>query len=117
MMPDTEHDTIAVTLQLPAETYEFLAKEARQAGVGLETYLNSTLSVVLPGGLGAYFTPLSALSFLTFTLLYTPCVAAVAATRREIGSLKWTVAAVMFQTSVAWLASALVFQLGRLAGF
>ncbi len=77
----------------------------------------STLSVVLPGGLAAYFTPLSALSFLTFTLLYTPCVAAVAATRREIGSLKWTVAAVVFQTGIAWLVSALVFQLGRLAGF
>lgn len=77
----------------------------------------STLSVVLPGGLAAYFTPLSALSFLTFTLLYTPCVAAVAATRREIGSLKWTVAAVVFQTGIAWLISALVFQLGSLAGF
>lgn len=77
----------------------------------------STLSVVLPGGLAAYFTPLSALSFLTFTLLYTPCVAAVAATRREIGSLKWTVAAVAFQTGIAWLVSALVFQLGSLAGF
>lgn len=77
----------------------------------------STLSVVLPGGLGAYFTPLSALSFLTFTLLYTPCVAAVAATRREIGSLKWTVLAVAFQTGVAWAVSALVFQIGRLAGF
>jgi ferrous iron transport protein B len=77
----------------------------------------STLSVVLPGGLGAYFTPLSALSFLTFTLLYTPCVAAVAATRREIGSLKWTVVAVAFQTGVAWAVSALVFQLGRMAGF
>lgn len=77
----------------------------------------STLSVVLPGGLGAYFTPLSALSFLAFTLLYTPCLAAVAATRREIGSLKWTVLAVAFQTGTAWLVSALVFQIGRLAGF
>ena len=77
----------------------------------------STLSVVLPGGLAAYFTPLGALSFLAFTLLYTPCLAAVAATRREIGSLKWTVLAVAFQTGTAWLVSALVFQIGRLAGF
>ncbi len=77
----------------------------------------STLSVVLPGGLEAYFSPLSALSFLAFTLLYTPCVAALAATRRELGSFKWTLAAVVFQTGVAWLVSALVFQLGRLAGF
>lgn len=77
----------------------------------------STLAVVLPDGLGAYFTPLSALSFLVFTLLYTPCVAAVAATRREMGSVKWTVAAVAFQTGIAWFVSALVFQAGRLAGF
>jgi len=77
----------------------------------------STLSVVLPGGLGAYFTPLSALSFLAFTLLYTPCVAAVAATRREIGSLAWTVVAVAFQTGTAWLVSLLVFQIGSIAGF
>lgn len=74
----------------------------------------STLSVVLPHGLGSYFTPLSALSFLVFTLLYTPCFAAVAATRREMGTLRWTVAAVLFQTGIAWGASALVFQLGLL---
>jgi ferrous iron transport protein B len=77
----------------------------------------STLSVVLPGGLGAWFSPLGALSFLVFTLLYTPCVAAVAATRREMGSFRWTAAAVLFQTGTAWLVSALVFQIGHLAGF
>jgi ferrous iron transport protein B len=77
----------------------------------------STLSVVLPEGLGAYFTPLSALSFLVFTLLYTPCVAAVAATRREMGSVRWTAVAVFFQTGTAWIVSAFVFQLGRFLGF
>jgi ferrous iron transport protein B len=74
----------------------------------------STLSVVLPGGLGAYFTPLSALSFLVFTLLYTPCFAAVAATRREMGSFGWTFAAVVFQTGMAWFVSAVVYQIGHL---
>lgn len=73
----------------------------------------STLSVVHPDGLASYFTPVSALSFLVFTLLYTPCVAAVAATRREMGSLKWTFAAVLFQTGIAWVVSAAVFQIGR----
>lgn len=77
----------------------------------------STLAVVLPDGISSYYTPLSALSFLVFTLLYTPCVAAVAATRREMGSLQWTVAAVAFQTLVAWSMSALVFQAGHLLGF
>lgn len=47
MMPDTEHDTIAVTLKLEPEVYEFFSKKARKAGVGLESYLNSTLSIVL----------------------------------------------------------------------
>lgn len=73
----------------------------------------STLAVVHPDGLASYFTPLSALSFLVFTLLYTPCMAAVAATRREMGSLKWTLAAVAFQTGLAWAISAFVFQIGR----
>ena len=77
----------------------------------------STLSVVLPGGLSSYFTPLSALSFLVFTLLYTPCVAAVAAIRHEIGSARWTFAAVGYQLLVAWIFSVLVFQIGHLFGF
>lgn len=47
MMPDTEHDTIAVTLKLEPEVHEFFSKKARKAGVGLETYLSSTLAVVL----------------------------------------------------------------------
>lgn len=43
MMPDTEHDTIAVTLKLEPEVLRVLSKKARKAGVGLESYLNSTL--------------------------------------------------------------------------
>ncbi|HOT62171.1 MAG TPA: ferrous iron transport protein B [Treponemataceae bacterium] len=74
----------------------------------------STLSVVLPLGIENYFTQASAAAFLTFTLLYTPCVAAVAAMRRELGTIRWTVAAVLFQTGVAWLASAAVYQVAAL---
>lgn len=92
------------------------AVAALVSGFAAKEAVISTLAVVLPGGLESYFTPLSAVSFLTFTLLYTPCVAALAATRREMGSLKWTIAAVLFQTFTAWAASALVFQVGQLAG-
>jgi ferrous iron transport protein B len=74
----------------------------------------STLSVVLPEGLASYFTPLSAASFLVFTLLYTPCLAAVAAMRREFASLKWTAAAVGFQLFVAWFFSALAYTAGSI---
>ena len=48
-MPDTEHDTIAVTLRLAPEMHEFFAKKARKAGMGLETYLSNTLAAVLDG--------------------------------------------------------------------
>ncbi len=87
------------------------------SGFAAKEAVISTFSVILSGGLESAFTPLSALSFLTFTLLYTPCVAAVAATRRELGSLKWTAAAILFQTGMAWAVSFGVFQIGRLLGF
>ena len=54
----------------------------------------------------------SAASFLTFCLLYTPCVAAVATIKRELGSRAKTVAVVIAQCAVAWLAAFLVYQIG-----
>ena len=81
----------------------------------------STLGVLLGVGtekltaaLQTVFTPLSAASFLTFTLLYTPCVAAVATIRRELHSTWQTVLVVIAQCVVAWLAALLIFQLGGL---
>ncbi len=54
----------------------------------------------------------SAASFLTFCLLYTPCVAAVATIKRELGSRAKTAAVVIAQCAVAWLAAFLVYQIG-----
>lgn len=62
----------------------------------------------------AVFTPLSAYAFMTFVLLYTPCVAAVSAIHREMGSLKWTLVCVFWQLIAAWFASACVYQFGSL---
>jgi len=90
------------------------AVSALVSGFAAKEAVVSTLSVVLPAGIEAYFSVPGALSFLVFTLLYTPCVAAVAATRREMGSARWTVLAVLFQTGTAWLVSAVVFQCARL---
>ena len=59
---------------------------------------------------------LSAMAFLTFVLLYMPCVAAFAAMRRELESRKWAVCAALGQTAFAWLIATLVFQVGRLLG-
>jgi len=67
--------------------------------------------------LPALFTPLAAFSFLIFTLLYTPCAAAVATVRRELGSLRGTLLLVLYQTGLAWLAAFCVYQLGKLLGF
>jgi len=59
---------------------------------------------------------LAALAFMVFVLLYTPCIAAVAAFRQEFGS-RWMMVSVLGQFAVAWLAALIVFQGGRLLGF
>ncbi len=59
---------------------------------------------------------LSAISFLTFVLLYSPCVAAIAAMKREMESARWAFVTVIAQTGLAWLAATLVYQVGRLLG-
>lgn len=93
------------------------AVAALVSGFAAKEAVISTLSVVLPTGIGEYFTPLSAVSFMVFILLYTPCVAAIAAIRREMGSLAWTAGAVVFQLLTAWGASVMVFQVGHFLGF
>ena len=75
----------------------------------------STLEVLLGGAaITSLFTVRSAVSFLVFTLLYTPCVAAVATIRRELGSGLKTVGVVLLQCAVAWLASYAAFLIGGL---
>ena len=86
----------------------FTAKEAVVSTLGILTGAGTEhLSAALSG----LFTPLSAVSFLTFTLLYTPCVAAIAAIGRELGGkLRGAVVAV-FQCVVAWCVAAGLYQL------
>ena len=62
----------------------------------------------------AGFTPLAALSFMVFCLLYIPCVAAFATLRKEFGSWKWTIAQAVYSTGVAYVMALLVFQVGSL---
>lgn len=68
----------------------------------------------LVGMLQQYFTPLSAYSFLVFTLLYPPCVAAMASIRREVGKAKYLWLSIGIQVGVAYLVSLIVYQVGRL---
>lgn len=89
----------------------FTAKESVVSTLAVLTGSNiSTLNEVL----GTVFTPLSAVSFLTFTLLYTPCVAAIAAAKRELGSGFAAFSLCLFQCIVAWIASFAVYNIGGL---
>ena len=64
----------------------------------------STLSVLVGGAtaLAAALTPAAALSFLVFCLLYTPCVAAIASIKRELG-WKWAIGIMVLQCAIAWI--------------
>lgn len=64
----------------------------------------------------AAFTPLAGYSFLTFNLLCAPCFASIGATKREMGSAKWTWFTVLYQTIFAYLISMIIYQLGLLIG-
>ena len=87
---------------------------AKEAVVSTLAVLLGTNTAALGSVLGTLFTPLSALSFLVFTLLYTPCIAAVATIRRELGSAWKMLGVVILQCGVAWLAAMLVYQIGGL---
>lgn len=89
----------------------FTAKESVVSTLAVLTGSNiSNLSEVL----GTVFTPLTAVSFLAFTLLYTPCVAAIAAAKRELGSGWAAFALCLFQCCVAWVVSFAVYNIGGL---
>ena len=62
----------------------------------------------------SHMTPLIAYAFLVFVLIYTPCLATVAAIRRETGSIKWTLFSVGYEVSLAWILSFLIVNVGKL---
>lgn len=87
---------------------------AKEAVVSTMSVLCGTSMSNLPQTLGSFFTPLSAVSFLVFTLLYTPCVAAIAAIRREMYSALQAVGIVIMQCGIAWLVAFGVYRIGSL---
>ena len=74
----------------------------------------STMEILFGGGITAALTKQAAISMLVFSLLYTPCVAAIAAIKRELGA-KWAITVVFFQCAIAWLFSLIFYQLSLLA--
>ncbi|MDR1868391.1 MAG: ferrous iron transport protein B [Treponema sp.] len=87
---------------------------AKEAVISTLAVLTEASISELRGTLHTLFSPLSAFSFLVFTLLYTPCVAAVATVKRELGSVKGSVLVILYQTGIAWLAAFFVYRLGLL---
>ena len=70
----------------------------------------STMEILFGTGITVALTKQAAISMLVFSLLYTPCVAAIAAIKRELGA-KWAVTVVFFQCAIAWLFSLIVYHL------
>ena len=81
----------------------FLAKES----------VVSIIEMLYNGAFASEVTCMSAVSLLVFSLLYTPCVAAVSAVKRELGS-KWAIGVVIWQCIVAWIVSCAVYNIGML---
>ena len=87
---------------------------AKEAVVSTLAILLNTSMAELGAALQSVFTPASAASFLSFTLLYTPCVAAVATIRRELGSRLAALGVVLLQCGVAWVVALAVYRIALL---
>ncbi len=98
----------------------FIAKEAVVSTLGVlygvgDAAVSSSSALVEP--IRAAYTPLAGFAFMTFTLLYLPCIAAFATLKREMNSWKWTFITVGYQTGVAYLLALLIYQGGKMMGF
>ena len=98
---------------------DWRASTALVTGLMAKESVISTLTVLLgsttPAVLQTMFTPLTAYVFLTFTLLYPPCVAAIGAVRSELGG-RYAVAVFVLQCAVAWLVAFAVRRVGMALG-
>ena len=81
------------------------------AGVGAKEIVASSIGVL--GGLET-LTPLQGYCYLLFVLIYFPCIATIVAIKNETGSWRWAMVSALYTTGLAWVVSALVYQIGRL---
>jgi ferrous iron transport protein B len=97
----------------------FVAKEVVVSSLGVLYGAENGGSVnkeLLNSKIADNFTPLTAVSFMFFVLLYTPCIVALVTQIRELNSLKWTLFSITYQPLFAWLVALIIFQMGRLVG-
>lgn len=110
--------TIISPIFVPLGFGDWRASTALITGFTAKESVVSTLTVLLGGkvnSLSTMFTSFSAFVFLVFSLLYTPCIAAIAAVKRELGR-KWAVSVVIIQCTLAWFIAFLVRVIGTLCG-
>ncbi|MEG1003789.1 MAG: ferrous iron transport protein B [Clostridium sp.] len=93
-----------------------VAKEAVVATLGM-LYVGASEGTELISAIAANFTPLSAMSYMVMTLLFTPCLAALGAIKRETNSWKWTAFSAISSFVIALIVATLVYQGGLLLGF
>ena len=102
-----------------------LAKEAVVSTIGIlygadevdPDEAENSAQALLSTNMGGAFTPLAAIAFMVFTQLYSPCVTALGTIKKETQSWKWMAFAFFYTCAVAWIASLIVYQGGKLLGF
>lgn len=129
MVADSSHSMLARLGSFLAPVFsplgfgDWRASTAVVTGLLAKETVVSTFAVLLGVGkdqlpivLGSMYSPLAALSMSAFCLLYMPCVAALAAARRELGSFRSAFFAAAYQTGAAWITAFVIYQGGRLLG-
>ena len=123
VVTDSQDSILATLAGLIAPVFQPLGFGSWQISTALITgfmakeSVVATLTILLAGmPLTGFMTPLTAVSLLVFTLLYTPCVAAVSSVKREMGG-RWAVGVVIGQCVIAWIVAFLVRSVGMLLGF
>jgi ferrous iron transport protein B len=94
--------------------FGFVAKEVVVGTLGT---LHGVEEEALGSAISESFTPLSAYAFMVFTLLYVPCMVAIATIKKETNSWKWPLFVAAYTTAIAWIMAVLVYQVGTLLGF
>ena len=121
MVSDKEDSILAavsgvfVPLMKPAGLGDWRIVVSLVSGFMAKESVVSTLEILYPNGVTSAMTVLSAASLLVFSLLYTPCVAAVASVKRELGR-KWALAMVLWQCGFAWVVALIVRLIGLMIG-
>ena len=92
------------------------AKEAVVAILGM-VYAGVSEGSELVTSIQSVFTPLTAISFMVMTLLYTPCAAVIATVKKETNSYKWAIFMALYTFAIGWIGAVLVYQVGSLIGF